>query len=222
MLALLGLRRGAALGSHRVLGAAVRSPSLAAAGCLHLQPFSMGFAGMAASAKYSTNNTQAQPSLGFLALVAGGTIANVVSELSEPAACMGKRKKKDSDMGDDMYEVDHIVARKLEKGQPKYLIRWRGYNEKDDTWEPLANLCGFEPDVAAFEAKQKKDNEEFARQLAERKAAKERAKAADKAKAMLPGAGAGGGGAAARRDHHVVTSSCQPSPEPCFWMRHAS
>jgi len=62
---------------------------------------------------------------------------------------------------DDMYEVDFIAARRLVKGDPEYLIHWKGFDEKHDTWEPLANLCGLEPDLATFEAtcKQKKANE---------------------------------------------------------------
>ena len=51
---------------------------------------------------------------------------------------MGKRKKKDSLLEDDMYEVEYIKARKLEKGKPLYLIRWKGFDDdKYDTWEPL-------------------------------------------------------------------------------------
>ena len=52
-----------------------------------------------------------------------------------------------------MYEADHIVARRLVKGAPEYLVRWKGYDEKSDTWEPLSNLCGLEPDLAEFDAR---------------------------------------------------------------------
>ena len=152
------LRRAAALGSRRVLGAAVCSRPLAAAGCL--QPFSAGFAAIAAGAKYSNNNTQTRvPSFGLLALVAGGTITNV---LSEPADCMGKRRKEGSVLEDDMYAVDYIKARRLVKGQPEYLIKWKGFDDdKYDTWEGLANLSGLEPDLATFEAQQKRDQEDY-------------------------------------------------------------
>ena len=36
----------------------------------------------------------------------------------------------------------------------------------------MANLSGLEPDLATFETKQKKDQEEFVKQMAARKAAK--------------------------------------------------
>ena len=75
---------------------------------------------------------------------------------------MGKRKGRAAAAQDDKmrqrqrhmrYEVDFIVARKLVDGLAHYLMRWKGYDEKGDTWEPLTNLAGIEPDVAAFEAK---------------------------------------------------------------------
>jgi len=76
-------------------------------------------------------------------------------------------------------EVNFIKARRLVKGQPEYLIKWKGFDDdKYDTWEGLANLSGLEPDLATFEAQQKKDQEEFVKQMAARKAAKAAAKAA--------------------------------------------
>ena len=89
----------------------------------------------------------------------------MLSQSYEPSYCEGRRKKKGSDQVDDIYEVDHIKARKLEKGVPKYLINWKGYSDKDNTWEGLENLAGFEPDIAGFEAAQKKANDEFAAAL---------------------------------------------------------
>ena len=75
--------------------------------------------------------------------------------------------------GRHVYEVNFIKARRLVKGQPEYLIKWKGFDDdKYDTWEGLANLSGLEPDLATFEAQQKKDQEEFVKQMAARKAAK--------------------------------------------------
>ena len=84
-----------------------------------------------------------------------------------------KRKQRGSGLGEAMYEVDFIKARRLVKGQLEYLIKWKGYDDdKYDTWEGLANLSGLEPDLATFEAKREKDQEEFVKQMAARKAAK--------------------------------------------------
>ena len=72
-----------------------------------------------------------------------------------------------------MYEVNFIKARRLVKGQPEYLIKWKGFDDdKYDTWEGLADLSGLEPDLATFEAQQKRDQEDYVKQMAARKAAK--------------------------------------------------
>ena len=69
-----------------------------------------------------------------------------------------KRKQRGSGLGEAMYEVDFIKARRLVKGQPEYLIKWKGFDDdKYDTWEGLANLSGLEPDLATFEAQQKRE-----------------------------------------------------------------
>ena len=41
---------------------------------------------------------------------------------------------------DDTYEVEKILAKRTNKGRTEYRIRWKGYSEKDDTWEPTENL----------------------------------------------------------------------------------
>jgi hypothetical protein len=38
------------------------------------------------------------------------------------------------------YEVEEILAKRYRKGQTEYHVRWKGYEEDDDTWEPTANL----------------------------------------------------------------------------------
>lgn len=86
----------------------------------------------------------ALPHFNVLPLVVAAGVISVLAQPPEAAECMGKRKKKDSVLEDDMYEVDYIKARKLEKGKPFYLIRWKGFDDdKYDTWEPLENLSGF-------------------------------------------------------------------------------
>jgi hypothetical protein len=43
--------------------------------------------------------------------------------------------------GDDVYEVDHIVERReTEGGQWEYLVKWRGYPEEENSWEPGPNI----------------------------------------------------------------------------------
>ena len=55
-----------------------------------------------------------------------------------------KRKIKQT-ISPDVFEVEHIISH---KGEWKDLttmlfrVRWRGYQEMDDTWEPYSNLDG--------------------------------------------------------------------------------
>ena len=39
-----------------------------------------------------------------------------------------------------IYEVERIVAHKIEKGTLRYLVKWVGYDDKENTWEPEQNL----------------------------------------------------------------------------------
>jgi len=79
---------------------------------------------------------------------------------------MGIKRKRGSVLGEAMYEVDFIKARCLVKGQLEYLIKWKGFDDdKYDTWEGLANLSGLEPDLATFEAQQKRDQEDYVKQM---------------------------------------------------------
>jgi hypothetical protein len=50
-------------------------------------------------------------------------------------------------------EVDHIAAKGLAAdGSVLYQVRWRGYGEADDTWEPLDNLTGAKKAIQLFES----------------------------------------------------------------------
>ncbi|KAJ3580572.1 hypothetical protein NHX12_034368 [Muraenolepis orangiensis] len=42
---------------------------------------------------------------------------------------------------EELYEVEHIVDKRTnKKGEAEYLVRWRGYDTEDDTWEPETHL----------------------------------------------------------------------------------
>jgi hypothetical protein len=55
--------------------------------------------------------------------------------------------------GEEEYEVDHIRDSKLFGRILKYLIRWTGYGEGEDTWEPAKNLEQAQDKVLEFYSK---------------------------------------------------------------------
>jgi hypothetical protein len=58
-----------------------------------------------------------------------------------------KDKLPDNDHADislnqsDVYEVEKVIKGRYKKnGSVEYLVHWKGYSEKDRTWEPVDNL----------------------------------------------------------------------------------
>jgi len=42
--------------------------------------------------------------------------------------------------GQEEWEVEKILDSRQRHGKNKYLIKWKGYTQGDDTWEPEDNL----------------------------------------------------------------------------------
>ena len=55
-----------------------------------------------------------------------------------------------------MYNVQDIIAERWHHGQIQYLVPWQGYNEADDTREPLAHLSDALEYVARWNEEKKK------------------------------------------------------------------
>ena len=48
--------------------------------------------------------------------------------------------RENYNISDDTYEVEAILDKRTNKGTTEYKIRWKGYSENDDTWEPQEHL----------------------------------------------------------------------------------
>jgi hypothetical protein len=56
------------------------------------------------------------------------------------------------ELEDDEYIAEKIVADRLMSGKREYLVKWQGYADKYNTWEPLENLANLTDEIAAFQS----------------------------------------------------------------------
>merc|ERR1712004_477853 len=60
----------------------------------------------------------------------------------------GKKKKK----AEAEYEVESVVSkRETDEGKVEYLVKWKGYDASDNTWEPIENLESSQELIDEFE-----------------------------------------------------------------------
>jgi hypothetical protein len=61
----------------------------------------------------------------------------------------------DAAAGDDVYEPEKVIAQRLAKGITQYQVKWKNYENKDNTWEPIKHLAGCEDMIAEFKEREK-------------------------------------------------------------------
>lgn len=49
-------------------------------------------------------------------------------------------KRNSSNDDDDNYIVETILSKRMNRGTIEYYLRWKGYTDADNTWEPIDNL----------------------------------------------------------------------------------
>ena len=63
----------------------------------------------------------------------------------------------DGEGEDAEYEVEKIVDKRIQNGQVEYLLKWKGYPNEDNTWEPKDSLqC--EELINDYEERKAKEN----------------------------------------------------------------
>ena len=41
---------------------------------------------------------------------------------------------------EEEYEVEQICEKRLQEGKVEHLVKWKGWDHKDSTWEPIDHL----------------------------------------------------------------------------------
>jgi transposase InsO family protein len=97
---------------------------------------------------------------------------NVLPVLFQGAHLTKKKRNKSSKIE---YEVEKILDRRKIEGRDdeyEYKVRWKGYGEEDDTWEPLVNLQHAIKLIVDYEKKRKKKISKMNENEAEKKTSK--------------------------------------------------
>ena len=62
--------------------------------------------------------------------------------------------------GEEEFEVEKILNKRVVRGKEKFLVQWKGYTAEGDTWESRENLKNAKKLVEEFEREYGKEAEE--------------------------------------------------------------
>jgi len=75
-----------------------------------------------------------------------------LTKLGTPAPSEAQQVNGIEEVEEDEFVVEKILEKRIgKKGKTEYLIKWKNYNEEDNTWEPASNIDGYKNIVDAFE-----------------------------------------------------------------------
>lgn len=81
---------------------------------------------------------------------------SVFSSIGKPVSKLQPTIEEESEAESDIYFVERIMDKKFIKNKPRYLVKWRGWEHKHNTWEPLENLTNVMEEIDKFEEGKKK------------------------------------------------------------------
>ncbi|KAH0829924.1 hypothetical protein FOPE_10756 [Fonsecaea pedrosoi] len=61
--------------------------------------------------------------------------------------------------GEEEWEVEEVLAERVRSGRTQFHVRWKGYGEADDSWEPASNLANARDLIEEFRRRQRVDRE---------------------------------------------------------------
>uniref|UniRef100_A0A914D4J5 Chromo domain-containing protein n=1 Tax=Acrobeloides nanus TaxID=290746 RepID=A0A914D4J5_9BILA len=90
-------------------------------------------------------------------------IKDEIEQGASTSAVQDESDKPSEQADDEVYEVEKILKTKMTRGIRYFFVRWKGYDERYDTWEPEENLEGSPEIVKEFMEEYEKERKEKAR-----------------------------------------------------------